>query len=172
MTTSTEQDASPNPDPVTSGGATSTQRNNGNNNHQRNRKKTVFKGEIEELGSHVFTTPHEDPYNSQDYRKNMEAFELFFERTLLDPDDMICVLSNKQPDKLVTPEFLNMENLSEGEKILRGQEIKEFAKRDRLVRTNLKKAFTIIWTQCTPAMQSQIKGEREYETSKLTSDCV
>jgi hypothetical protein len=72
----------------------------------------------------------------------------------------------------VTPEFLNMENLSEGEKILRGQEIKEFAKRDRLVRTNLKKAFTIIWAQCTPAMQSQIKGDREYETSKLSSDCV
>jgi hypothetical protein len=173
MTSATsDEDGGASPDPVTSGGSAATQRNNGGNNNQRNRRKTVFKREIEELGNHVFTTPHEGPYNSHDYRKNMEAFELFFERTLLDPDDMICVLSNEQPEKLVTPEFLNMENLSEGEKILRGQEIKEFAKRDRLVRTNLKKAFTIIWAQCTPAMQSQIKGDREYGTSKLSSDCV
>ena len=127
----------PTPDATTSSSPTASRRNNNGGNGQRNRKKTAFKGEIDELGSHVFTTPHEDSYKSQDYRKNIEAFELYFERSFSDPDDMICVLSNEEPKKLITPE-----------KILRGQEIKEYAKRDRLVRTKLKKAYTIIWAQC------------------------
>ena len=83
------------PDAVTSSSPAPARRNNNGGNNQRNRKKTAFKGEIEELGSHVFTTSHEDPYKSQDYRKKIEAFELYIERIFTDPDDMICVLSVK-----------------------------------------------------------------------------
>ena len=100
----------PTPDVATSSPSVNGRRNNNGGNGQRNKKKTSFKGEIDELGSHVFTTPHEDPYKSQDYRKNIEAFELYFERSFSNPDDMICVLSNQEPKKLITPDFLDMSN--------------------------------------------------------------
>ena len=167
--------SAPTPDPAPSSGDTG-QHNQGqrrNNNRGRdNRRRPVFKGMIDELKSNVFVCPQEDPEKTQDYRKVMEAVEAYVYRELVDADDMICALEGKPPEKLITPAFLDMKSLNEGEKIMRTEEIKERTKRQRSINLNLKKAYNILWSQCTPAMQSEIQGDPDYDTNSDASDCV
>ena len=169
-------ETSPTPDPAPSSGSgqqnqQGQRRNNGDRGNNRDsRRRTVFKGKVEELKSNVFVCPQEDPDKTQDYRKVMEAIEAYMYRELEDPDDMMCILEAKAPVKVITPDLLDMTRLGEGEKIVRQEEIKEGVKRDRAVKINLTKAYNMLWNQCTEAMQAELKGDPSYDKDAL--DCV
>ena len=138
-----------------------------------NKKKTSnLKGLIDELGDAVYLCGHEDTHRKSDFRKMNEAVMLYITTTLSDAEDILCVFEHKYPKDLFDEAALNFDNLSEGKRIVKQEELKLLAKKQRAINTNLRKTFMIIWSQCTQAMQASLKGEEEYEGAKEKADCV
>jgi hypothetical protein len=55
---------------------------------------------------------------------------------------------------------------------LHAEEMKVFAARRAMLRQNKTKVYSVIWGQCSPALQSELMGEQEYQTMSTSFDCI
>ena len=65
-----------------------------------------------------------------------------------------------------------IENPSEIEKEIQKERIKQYVSREVNIRRNTEKAFGIVWGQCSLALQSEIKGNRDYEEKSARFDIL
>ena len=120
---------------------------------RHNKKKTSnLKGLIDELGDAVYLCGYEDTHRKIDFWKVNEAVMLYITTTLSDAKDILCVFEHKYPKDLLNEAALDFDNLSEGQRIVKQEELKLLAKKQRVISTNLRKTFMIIWSQCTQAI--------------------
>jgi hypothetical protein len=55
---------------------------------------------------------------------------------------------------------------------LHSEEMKVFAARRAMLRKNKTKVYGIIWGQCSPALQSELMGEQEYQAMSTSFKCI
>ena len=52
------------------------------------------------------------------------------------------------------------------------EEVKEYVKRTRTLKSNLATIFAVAWGQCSDAMKARVKTHSGYEEMSLANDCV
>ena len=56
--------------------------------------------------------------------------------------------------------------------VLHAEAIKSFMARMSILRQNTTKAYNLIWRECSPALQSELRGHTERKQNYYSSDCV
>ena len=79
-------------------------------------------------------------------------------KTIIDKDDMMKRIEKEMPEDLTEEE-----KKSEVRVLLKTEEVKKFGARRQLAKDNTVKAFGLLWGQCSPGLQTSIKGESGYE---------
>ena len=94
-------------------------------------------------------------------------------------DSMECLLKKDMPTKsdlidecALTEAKKGDESLMVSIDILYAEEIKSFMARRPILRQNTTKAYNLIWRQCSPALQSELRGHTERKQNYYSSDCV
>ena len=79
-------------------------------------------------------------------------------RTITERDDALERIDKEMPVDLTAEEAK-----SEVKKLLKTEEVKKFGNRRQQAKDNLVKVFGLIWGQCSPGLQTAIKGEDDYD---------
>ena len=88
-------------------------------------------------------------------------------KTILDRDDVM-----KRIDKDIPSDLTDEEAELAVRVLLKTEEVKKFGARKQLAKDNTVKAFGLIWGQCSPGLQTSIKGEDGYEGALDIHDLV
>ena len=79
-----------------------------------------------------------------------------------DNEENIPVVENSEEDI----------GLQESMNALYKEEIKMFATRKNILRQNQIKLWGVVWDQCSPALQTEVKGDEKFTTSLTQYDTV
>ena len=168
--------ANSNPDITTSGSAASgrsgrgRQRGNRGGRGQINRNQPVFKGSTDAMNGHVFECYDEQSDRCQ-YAKTVEALEGYVKKTLKYSEDLAPLFAeNMKVPTLTMPEEPGTEAGKTAEMIFT-EEIKEYVKRTRTLKSNLATLHAVIWGQCSEAMKAKVKSHDSYKDRSVENDC-
>ena len=175
----------PVPSIIGSDGATSTGRGNGGGRGRgRNRfrgrgqgqgavraTRSKFRGDTEEMNGNVFECFDEQADRRQ-YAKTMEALEGYAKKHLRFPDDLSSIFA----DTMSTPTLLEPNDpitpATRTSEMIWAEEVKEYVKRVRELRSSLATLHAVIWGQCSEAMKAKIKSHEDYCSRTEANDCV
>jgi hypothetical protein len=133
----------------------------------QNNKPGKFKGEIAELNSHVYEM-HNEVAKANQYQKTTKAISAYVNRTLKSGNDMMNMIDNmKDLDFNSLKPKATSEQMDDVDKMILQQEVKDYVKRHKLYYRNRDKVFTIIWGQCSEALQAKLKGTKAFRTYNL-----
>ena len=134
------------------------------------------KGDEESLGTNIFDYGRAN--NQNQYNKTLEAVISFIGRTYSQPGNIIKSIRKLQ--KLEFPPVLTPDYASEAGKkddeltkvkaINRAKDLefvddlKERKKKVQVLKDNAEAVFSLVWGQCTPAIQAQIKTMGRHDT--------
>ncbi len=176
------------PDSTTSGRTVNRPRGNrggrqrtGNGNNTRGQQQTTtatttrnrstFKGSTEGMCGHVFEC-YEEQDDRRQYLKTVEALDAYARKTLPYTADLAPLFAAtmkapevEQPDNIAT----DADKLTE---MIFAEEVKEFVKCTRTLKSNLATIFAVAWGQCSEAMKARVKTRKGYEAMAVANDCV
>ena len=132
------------------------------------------KGDEDSLGSDVFDY---GKHNQNQYNKTLEAILSLIGRTFSQPGNTITSMRKLEKVVLREPEvptYKNVEDLKNDEekqkvrnlnrtldlKYVEG--LKYHNKEEQVLKGNLESAYSLVWGQCTPSMQAQLKTMANY----------
>ena len=92
-------------------------------------------------------------------------------------DDIRYAVIELQEFKIPKPkrEKIDSDDDSDAEEfvdMLYKQEVKEYVTRRNKYQSNVKKAFNLVWGQCTDSMQAKLEGRENFGKVKLDLDVV
>lgn len=130
----------------------------------QNNKSGRFKGEIAALNGQVYEV-HNETAKANQYQKTTKAISAYVNRTLKSGNDMMNMIDNMQDLNfdLLKPKAPS-DSMDEVDKMILQQEVNDFVKRRKLYFENRDKVFTIIWGQCSEALQAKLKGTKAFRT--------
>ena len=118
--------------------------------HERFHKKVPFSQFVEKVYGYVLS-------NFKDGGDMKPIFKDF-------KDPLATLQANHMPRAI--------ENPSEIEKEIQRERIKQYVSREVNVRRNRERAFGIVWGQCSLALQSEMKGNHNYEEKSASFDIL
>ena len=146
----------------------STTSTTGSNRSARN--PSAFKGSTTEMNGHVFER-YEEQLDHRQYAKTMEALEAYAKTNLQYSEDLAALFS-APPKNPTLEEPSNIEgSTSELKKMMFAEEVKEFVRRTRALRSNLATLHTVIWGQCSDDMKSKVRTHEGYKERTAENDC-
>jgi hypothetical protein len=160
--------------------------NNNNNNNDRNNDKTTnnnqnrflynLKGEVPSVGATLGT--HNEQGERKDRFKNFQdKLAAYIKREYEYPEDIVVAIKDiKDPLPFVEskmPTALTRDDISNPIKVkILDEKIKKYVNREETVISNKIKLYSLVWGQCSRALQSKIKGDPDYENNARNSDII
>lgn len=130
----------------------------------QNNKSGKFKGEIAELNGHVYEV-HNETAKANQYQKTTKAISTYVYRTLKSGNDMMNMIDNMQGlDYNFLKPKAPSDSMDDVDRMTLQQEVNDFVKHPNLYYENRDKVFTIVWGQCSEALQAKLKGTRAFRT--------
>ena len=116
---------------------------------------------------------YEEQHNRRQYAKTMEALEAFTNKNLKYSEDLVPLFANP----MANPEIQEPDNIAEGatemKRMIFAEEVKEFVRRTRFLKSNLATVHTVIWGQCSEDMKSKVKTHIVgYKEKVAAHDCA
>jgi hypothetical protein len=126
--------------------------------------KSHFKGALAALNGHVFEV-HNEASKANQYQKTTQAIAAYANRTMKYGKDMRYIIENlKDVDfKSLVPKEPTTASGKVAELMLQ-QQVSIFMKRQDQYDNNKDSLYTIIWNQCSEALQAKLEGTPEYGT--------
>ena len=169
------------------GTSTNTSNQNGNGfpraNRPSNRVSTVqsstnrdFEGATPKLGA-VLALRNENVNKKMNYDRFLEKLAIYMVNELKNGDSIVEITTN--PNAKIVEDFQKEnkpEELSDEAKQstvdveIHKEEIKEYVKDLKLLKSNLKKLYGIVFGNCTESVQTMIRTDSEYEEKAKTFD--
>ena len=135
------------------------------------RNRSTFKGNTEGMCGHVFEC-YEEQDDRRQYTKTIEALDAYARKTLTYTADLAPLFATT----MATPEVDRPENIADDAdrvaEMIFAEEVKEFVKRTRALKSNLATIFAVAWGQCSDAMKARVKTHVGYEDMTAANDCV
>ena len=123
------------------------------------------------MNGHVFECFDEQRDRKQ-FKKTLEALDEYAKKSVRYPEDLAPLFT----DTIKTPMLDEPEELestaSKLEELIWNEQVKEFVKRSRELRSNLATMYAVAWGQCSPAMRAKIKSLDGYEERMSGNDCA
>ena len=126
---------------------------------------------ITEMQEHVFETFEESNDRAQ-FTKTMERLQEFANLKLKYPKDFSRLFVELKNPTVSKPRAFTDEIANDpGEKFEWEDDMRAYKKRQRALEDNLSSLFTVIWAQCSTALQAKIKQGDKYEDKREETDC-
>jgi len=130
-----------------------------------------FKGATPEMSGHVFQCSNETNDKNQ-FVKTLEALSGYIAKHVTNPGDMLPLTKELTKPTVAMPTKPKATGATKTEEGMFLIQLKSYSFRKDTIDSNLKALFTVIWGQCSDAMQLKIKSNADYETKDGESDCV
>ncbi len=102
----------------------------------------------------------------------MEALKGHLTKTLRYPEDLAALFGDPRVMPTVTPPVEPPLPATITTQIIWGEEVKEFVKRTRQLRSNMASAHATIWGQCSEEMRAKLKTNTAFRDKNDNNDCV
>ncbi|KAI2510045.1 Reverse transcriptase (RNA-dependent DNA polymerase) [Fragilaria crotonensis] len=123
------------------------------------------------MSGHVFEC-FEEQNDRRQYGKTVEALDAYARKTLSYSADLAPLFATtmmaptiERPDDIV-------EDAGKLEEMIFAEEVKEYVKRTRTLKSNLATIFAVAWGQCSEAMKARVKTHSGYDEMAMANDCV
>ena len=120
---------------------------------------------------HVFEC-FEEQDDRRQYGKTVEALDAYARKTLSYTADLAPLFAST----MTVPTIERPDNIAEEanklEEMIFAEEVKEYAKRTRMLKSNLATIFAVAWGQCSEAMKARVKTHNGNDAMALTNDCI
>ena len=124
------------------------------------------------MNGHVFECFHEQADRKQ-FKKTLEALDQYVKKNLQCPEQDLTPLFTDSIGMLTLDKPKDIEkDAEEVDKAIWNEEIKEYVRRKRELRSNMVATFAVAWSQCLDAMKAKIKNIDEYKTKSSDNDCT
>ena len=147
--------------------------NDHSNKHEKYKRRknndyheVTFTGGYEEMNGNVFECPEEGQVTLQ-YTNTTKELVRYVNKKFKFPDDIEYLINNlKNPvmDPPKTPSKSPRKNkLSMGKKRMYEKKIDKFLEREEGFKSNVKKLYNVIWSQCSKTMQTKVQATHGFE---------
>lgn len=137
---------------------------------QSRASRTVFKGNTEGMNGHVFEC-YEEQSDRRQYAKTIEALEGYVKITLRFSEDLAPLFADNMEVPMVAMPEDPGDNPGKTAEMIFAEEVKEYVKRTRTLKSNLATIHAVIWGQCSEAMKAKIKAHDDYKDKSAANDC-
>lgn len=123
---------------------------------------SVFKGAIAELNGHVYEV-HNEASKANQFQRTTKAIAAYVTRTMKQGKDIRHLI-----DHLADVDFNALKPVAGAssdavDKLILQQEVNSFVKRRDLYATNKDALYSIIWGQCSEALQAKLEGTSNFQ---------
>ena len=126
----------------------------------------------EEPVEHPLAGHIEQGGDCRQYQKTIEALIGYAKKTLKYYEDFMSIFGAEMTEpEVVKPEALKKDS-SELEIEIQKEEIKEYVKRVRVLKSNKGTMYAIMWGQCSEDMKNKVKAVADYHERAEANDCV
>ena len=150
-------------------------RNNGrNNNNRRNTRVnnvSVFKGTVTDMNGHVFQCYGEATENNE-FARTVEELDAYVGLQFKNhPGHVKTMIKTMQDTKIVIPKDHDTEASKTPIRIWE-KKVDIYVKRLEFYVSNKCALYSVIWSQCSEAMQAKIKSDDGFEATHKASDSL
>jgi len=122
------------------------------------------------MNGHVFEC-YEEQGDRRQYAKSLEALEGHVKKTLKYSEDLATLFSDDMSVPTVSMPEDPGKDPSKTAEMIWAEEVKEYVKRTRTLKSNLATIHAVIWGQCSEAMRAKVKSLDDYKTKTNENDC-
>lgn len=134
-------------------------------------RASTFKGSTEGMNGNVFER-YEEQRDRRQYAKTMEALEAYVKKNLKYSEDLAPLFAETMANpKIEMPEDID-DDAGTTMKMIFAEEVKEYVKRNRTIKSNLATIHAVIWGQCSEDMKSKVKTHDGYKDRVAENDCA
>ena len=148
--------------PEGTGQSNGTGRNNrrkrmGRNNRSSNLITTSFKGKVKGMNGNTFVCHGETTAPTQ-YTDTMEELGRYASHTYKYGEDIQDLVRNLKETVVVKPAKVEEDDKDPTNKRIWEKQVDEYVKRLNLYESNKKGLYSVIWDQCSPALQARMES--------------
>ena len=170
--------------PNTTDTAPAPNRNNRNNRNRYNRSSgtprtapriprvSTFKGSTPEMNGHVFEC-HGEGTEQKQFAKTVEELQHYANKNLKQTNDLSTLFKKLEKPTIPLPRNLDTDEMKNSllSRIWE-KEVDFYVKRKVTLEDNMQALFSIVWGQCSDAMQAKLTGLSTYESIEEECDCA
>ena len=101
----------------------------------------------------------------------LEALEGYVKKSLKYSEDLATLFADKMEAPTVSMPMDPGKDPSKTAEMIWAEEVKEYVKRTRTLRSNLATIHAVIWGQCSEAMKAKVKSLDDYKAKTVDNDC-
>jgi hypothetical protein len=142
---------------------------------------TLFKGNTPGMNGHVFQC-HDERGDSRQYGRTIDALEEYVKKNMKSPEDLASLFGTTMTAPVLSmPEDLPTQVEVEGRVTVPGptetarmiwtEEVKDYFKRNKTMKSNLAALYAVAWGQCSDPMRAKLKSLGDHEASARENDC-
>jgi hypothetical protein len=141
------------------------------NGHLAATRRATFKGLTDDMGGNVFQC-YEEQDDRRQYAKTIEALDAYAKKNLSYTADLAPLFATKMTAPSIERPVTIAEGADKLEEMIFAEEVKEYVKRTRSLKSNLATIYAVAWGQCSADMKARVKTHEGYETKSVANDCV
>ena len=122
------------------------------------------------MNGHVFEC-YEEQSDRRQYSKTLEALESHVKKSLKYSEDLATLFAETMATPKIDMPTEPDASASKTEEMFYVEEVKEFVKRSRQIKSNLATVHAIVWGQCSEAMKAKVKSMTGYKEKAEANDC-
>ncbi|KAI2492643.1 hypothetical protein MHU86_21919 [Fragilaria crotonensis] len=133
-------------------------------------RSSGFKGTTPEKNGNVFEC-YDEQTDRRQYMKTLEALEGYAKKTLKYAEDLSPLFASEMKLPVLEKPARPGEEADETDIAIWNEDVRDYAKRKRVLRGNLAAIHAVIWGQCSESMKAKVKSLDGYADSVANDNC-
>jgi hypothetical protein len=122
------------------------------------------------MNANVFEC-YEEQSDRRQYSKTLEALESYVKKSLKYSEDMSTLFAETMATPKVGMPVDPGSSATKTEEMIYTEEVKEYVKRARTLKSNMATVYAVVWGQCSEAMKAKVKSLAGYKEKAEANDC-
>ena len=114
---------------------------------------------------------YEEQSDRRQYAKTLEALEAYAKKSLKYSEDLAMLFADKMAEPKIEMPTDPGGSPTKTQEMIYNEEVKEYVKRARTLKSNMATIHAVIWGQCSEAMKAKVKSMDTYKEKAEANDC-
>ena len=122
------------------------------------------------MNANVFEC-YEEQSDRRQYSKTLEALESHVKKSLKYSEDLAPLFAETMATPTIAKPGEPDASATKTEEMIHVEEVKEYVKRTRTLKSNMATVYAVVWEQCSKAMKAKLKSLTGYKEKAEANDC-
>jgi Zinc knuckle len=122
------------------------------------------------MNANVFEC-YEEQSDRRQYSKTLEALESHVKKSLKYSEDLAPLFAETMATPTIAKPGEPDASATKTEEMIHVEEVKEYVKRTRTLKSNMATVYAVVWGQCSEAMKAKVKSLTGYKEKAEANDC-